>query len=162
MPNRKSPRLNNYNYAQEGFYFFTFVTHQRKCLLSKIVNDKNCLTQYGEILNSVWLDLPNFNEGIMLDSYCIMPNHFHGIAQLNFPSYPVNKSTVPLTEIIRQLKSYSAKKINLERGTPGAPVWQRSFFDRIIRNERELYEVRLYIEQNPLKWSIDQENPDRV
>lgn len=66
-----------------------------------------------------------------------------------------------LPEIVRQFKTFSSRRINDKRQTTGVPVWQRNYYDHIIRNEEELNEVRKYIRNNPLNWQMDSENPNQ-
>jgi len=66
--------------------------------------------------------------------------------------------TTELPEIVRQLKTFSAKRINIERKTPGKSVWQRNYYEHIVRDEKSLYFIRKYIRENPLKWIDDSEN----
>jgi REP element-mobilizing transposase RayT len=131
------------------------------------------LNPYGNIVQSTWYDLTNHITGISLDAFIIMPNHIHGIIRINdfnhqfraglepAPTGIASTGTTPmlnsLPEIIRQFKTFSAKRINIVRNSPGIPIWQRNYYDHIIRNERSLYFIRKYIYENPLKWSIDSE-----
>jgi len=140
------------------------------------------LNQTGEILESTWLDLPNHYTGIALDAFVIMPNHTHSIIVLcdpvgaGFkPALFTNQEHKPrtdhqpsspkikrhsLSEIMRGFKTFSARKINEIRKTTGIPVWQRNYYERIIRDENELEETRKYIVNNPKKWEFDKENPN--
>jgi REP element-mobilizing transposase RayT len=130
------------------------------------------LNPYGDIVQSTWYDLTNHITGISLDAFIVMPNHIHGIIRINDigecraglePAPTRTMGTAPtgmrnaLPEIIRQFKTFSAKCINKIRNSPGIPVWQRNYYDHIIRNERSLYFIRKYIYENPLKWSIESE-----
>jgi putative transposase len=122
--------------------------------------------QYAAIVEKTWLDLPNHISNIKLDEFIIMPNHVHGVIQITGDSTraglepaPTGNATVAgLPEIIRQLKTFSAKRINVERKTPGKPIWQRNYYEHIIRNKKSLYFIRQYIRENPLKWIDDSEN----
>jgi REP element-mobilizing transposase RayT len=89
-----------------------------------------------------------------------MPNHVHGIVALVQAQAPDAKRA-PLSEIVRGFKTYSARRVNGIRGIAGAPVWQRNYYERIIRNEQELLSVRRYIAENPLHWDDDLETPRR-
>jgi len=113
--------------------------------------------------------LPHHYPHVALDAFVIMPNHIHGIIVLADPTVVgagfkpaptmVNKRH-RLTEIIRAFKTFSSRRINESHGTPGRPVWQRSYYEHVIRNENDLDEVRKYIVNNPLKWDLDKENPE--
>jgi putative transposase len=109
-----------------------------------------------------------------------MPNHVHGIIVLvdddivgagfkPTPTKPTPTKPAPtiavtkrhgLPEIVRAFKSFSARRINAMRDTNGAPFWQRGFYEHIVRNERELDAIRRYILDNPLKWTLDRDNPE--
>jgi putative transposase len=128
-------------------------------------------------------DLPNHYTNMGLDECCIMPNHAHAIIVLTdgpgdpdeagvgaglrpapTPSSPhltVPKRHHPLSEIVRVWKSFSSRRINALRGTPGKTVWQRNYYEHVIRNETEMANVRFYIQMNPGRWASDPENTDR-
>jgi putative transposase len=101
-----------------------------------------------------WQKLSQHHPHIIMDESIVMPNHLHGIIVLE-SSIDLPKS---ISEIIRGFKTFSAKAINKERGLRGIPVWQRSYYDRIIRNELELDRVRQYIINNPRNWDADKNN----
>jgi REP element-mobilizing transposase RayT len=151
---RQSIRLKGYDYYQPGVYFITIVSKDRENLLGEIVNGEVHLSEWGQIAASTWEDLVNHNPGVGLDAYVVMPNHLHGIViikELN----PISS----LPEIIRQFKTYSARRINQKRRMAGIAVWQRNYYDHIIRNQNDLERVRQYIQNNPQQWCDDAENP---
>jgi len=166
---RKPTRLPDYDYAQPGAYFVTIVTEGRMELFGHIHNNIMCLNIPGGIVWQVWDDLPSHYNNVQLDAFVVMPNHVHGIIFLTeSPDVGEGLSPSPtddgrkthgLPEIVGQLKSYSSRRTNQYRKTPGMTVWQRSFHDRIIRNDRELSATREYIAYNPLVWALDAENP---
>jgi putative transposase len=175
MKNRKLTRLANYDYSRDGMYFVTVCSKNRKCLFGEIINEEMILSDAGKILKNIWLGLPNHYVNAKLDEYIIMPNHFHCILEIISPvgtgfkpvpgdeSIPENRAGFkpaptkhhPLSEIIRGLKTFSSKLINQKYNTPGNIIWQRSFYDRIIRNESELNRIREYIFLNPSNWETD-------
>jgi REP element-mobilizing transposase RayT len=114
--------------------------------------------------------LPNHYSHIDLDEYVVMPNHFHGIVWIRGdgraglkPAPTADRPRAhPLSEIVRAFKTFSARRINQMRSTPGMPVWQRDYYERVVRNERELNAIREYIQTNPLRWHLDKENPQRI
>lgn len=138
---RRAMRLEGFNYREEGGYFVTIVTHERENLFGRVVGGEMVLNPCGRIVEETWLDLVHHNAGIEFDAFVVMPNHIHGIiilngavgagprpAQVN-PSCAVEELKpiqVGLPEIVRQLKSFSAREINRLRHTPGKPVWQRN------------------------------------
>ena len=164
-------RLGGYDYASDGAYFITIVTHDREGLFGSVVDGEMVLNDFGRIVESTWYDLVNHNANIGLDDFVVMPNHIHGIivifepvgagskpAQLFRAGYePAPTKPVSLSEIVRQLKTFSSRRINALRGTPGAAVWQRNYYDHIIRSDREYEQVAAYIANNPANWLTDTE-----
>jgi putative transposase len=138
------------------------------------------LNRFGEIVNHAWHDLPNHYPYVTLDAFCLMPNHVHGIIILNDDDgevgaglRPAPKSTGPaptptipvrhpLSEIVRAFKSFSARHINEMRGTHGLSVWQRNYYEHIIRDNTDYIVISNYILNNPLNWKTDDDNQERV
>ncbi len=174
---RQSLRLKDYDYSQPGAYFVTIVAHNRICLFGEIAKGEIVLSKMGRIVQAAWLELPKHYPFINLDEFGVMPNYFHGVVVItdvesvrnlgrggsvrNLPSFEDAQTRLHpgLPEVMRAFKSFSARRINLLRNIPGAPVWQRSYYDRIIRNEDEWDKIRRYIQANPLNWAQDDENP---
>ncbi len=188
---RKTIRLNGYDYAQNGAYFVTICIKNKECISGEILDGVIVLNDAGEMIQSVWNGLPEHYPHVELDQFVVMPNHMHGIVVISndncrggvFPPSdashvssppPINRKdgliykggeTPPLRgrslgQIVAYFKYQTTKQINQRRDTPGIPVWQRNYYDRIIRNETELNRIRVYILNNPLKWHLDKENPD--
>jgi len=175
---RRSIRLPDYDYSQSGAYFVTVCTQQRETLFGAVGGDVMRLNEYGEIVAAVWHDLPQHYAHIALDAFVVMPNHVHGIVIFEDPSErrgevasPRNAdianlgaATAPLRattlgQVVAYFKYQSTKRINELRNTAGIPVWQRNYYERVIRNDREFNAVRDYIQRNPLNWARDHENP---
>jgi REP element-mobilizing transposase RayT len=150
---RPSLRLKGYDYSLPGYYFFTFCVKRRKKILGHIIEGTMYLNVYGQIVKFTWFDLVNHVSGISLDAFVVMPDHVHGIVVIldvdNEPTATSKSSHKPLPEIIRQLKTFSAIRINKARKTAGQRVWQRNYYERIIRNNDELNRIRAYIINNP-------------
>jgi putative transposase len=157
LPKRKSTRLKEYDYSQFGFYFITICLKERKEFFSKVIDGKIILTEFGKIVEDILIELPKYYN-IEIDSYIIMPDHIHIIIVVdNDPTREKNISTKikTLSDVIGKFKSYSTKRIRTQlKGTQDFN-WQKSFYDRIIRSEKELYQIRKYIEENPLRWEIE-------
>jgi putative transposase len=161
---RRSIRLKDYDYSQAGAYFITICTQNRECLFGEIINGKMILNGYGEMVLKCWSDLPNHYYNLILDSFVLMPNHLHGImyipvnvgAGLKPAPTRASKKTHGLPEFVRALKTFSARRINEIRNTPGISVWQRNYYERVIRDESELNKIREYIINNPLNWETDE------
>lgn len=166
---RHSIRLKDYDYTQAGEYFITICSWNRECLLGEIKDGKMVLNEMGNRVVFTWKDLPNHNPYIVLDEFIVMPNHVHGIIMItdivgaDSGPAPTNvDKRHGLPEIVRQFKTFSSKRINQIRNTPGVPVWQRNYYEHIIRNEDELNKIREYIINNPLKWAEDENNPVNI
>ncbi len=172
FPDRKRIRLKDYDYLKPGYYFVTINRNKKINDLSSIKNGDIKLGETGKIVDKVWNDLPNHYPNCELDAYVIMPNHVHGIIKLinrteGFTTLPdknekTNKINHGLPEIIRGFKTFSSKTINEKIKPQQKFRWQKSYHDRIIRNEHELNNVRKYIVNNPLNWGNDQNNPGDV
>ena len=150
---RSSPRLSSYDYAQENYYFITACVRDRKCLFGHVTRGEMVSNSFGAIVTNCWYDLPHHYHEIHLDGFVLMPNHVHGIVSIHGDA--PDGSRAALSEIVRAFKSYSARRINEVRETPGQPVWQRSFYDHIIRNDADLERIRDYVEHNPARWAED-------
>ncbi|MGA7562458.1 MAG: transposase [Desulfobaccales bacterium] len=121
------------------------------------------LNDYAEIFQHHWLDLSQHYPDVQSDAFVIMPNHVHGLAFLEdvgtgLKPAPKGKHH-PLPEIIRAFKTFSARHINKLRNRAGKPVWQRNYYEHVIRRDESLAKIREYIENNPLRWALDRENP---
>jgi putative transposase len=178
---RRSIRLEGYDHAQPGAYFVTIVTHRRECLFGDVAEGKIHLNALGQIVQAEWLRTADVRPNVELDAFVIMPNHVHGILIIHDqPPSVVGASRrraptdMPHTEprrglvgppsgsfgaIMAQFKSICTARINTARGTPGAGVWHRNYYERIIRTQRELQVVRRYFLGNPARWLTDTENP---
>ena len=154
---RRSIRLRGYDDAQPGACFITTVTRGRACLFGEIVDGVMRLNDAGPIVEWTWRDLPNHVHGIIVI-------HERGTnAAVGAGSEPAPTATTPkpygLPEIVRQFKTFSAKRMNEMRGTSGTPVWQRNDCEHIVRDENALRRIRAYIVANPRRWAQDGENP---
>ena len=160
---RKSIRLKEYDYSADGYYFVTISTANGVTYFGNVKNGEMVLNEYGNIVNTQWVQLPQHYWNTKLDEYVIMPDHIHGIIIIDnnragykpAPTHQHNvKKPYSLHEIIRGFKTFTSKNINT-LNTTILFRWQRSFYDRIIRNENELHKIRTYILKNPLNWEIE-------
>jgi len=155
-------RLSGFDYASPGYYFATICTSNKIEWFGKTLKGGVFLNQNGKIMDECWNDLPNHYSNCELDYYIIMPNHFHGIVIITEKNLNDEKASVTsehkshsLSEIVRGFKSFSSRKIN-QLITSGTKFrWQNSFYDRVIRNEKELCLIRKYIIENPLKIDVE-------
>ena len=165
---RRSIRMSGYDYAEEGAYFVTVVTHQRECLFGGIADGEMRIDRYGEVVRDEWLRSVQIRREIDLDVFVVMPNHLHGIVVIRdvgahgrapLPLAP-HRPPRSLGSFVAGFKSAVTKRINEIRDAPGVPVWQRNYYEHVIRDEDDLYRVRRYIAENPLRWDEDPENPN--
>ncbi|UCF67486.1 MAG: transposase [Acidobacteriota bacterium] len=151
LPTRRNQRLPEFDYAASRWYFVTVCAEGMRCLFGDVTNEKVHLLQAGRIVDRGWNELSGRFTRVMLDEYIVMPNHLHGILVLLDCG-----ERVSLSRIIGAFKSISAIEINRLHARPGRKVWQRSFFDRILRNQEELEAARRYIRDNPRRWALRQ------
>ena len=154
LPERKPNRLEKFDYSLAGYYFITICTADRKAILSRIVGAPSgrpqeiILTQYGKIVEEVIKDIPKHYKNTEIEKFVIMPNHIHMILKIaENGGRPMGAPTV--SQIIRQTKGVIARKV-------GFSVFQRSFYDHIIRDENDYLQIWNYIDGNPLKWAEDE------
>ena len=152
-----SARLKGYDYSSNGMYFITIKTKNDRHYFGEFNNNDNELqkTIIGNIANEYWLKIAELYDYVHLDDYVLMPNHIHGILMINKmenPKEDSNKFGVQknnLASIVRGFKS-TTKKFANENNIEFE--WLSRFHDRVIRNEKELNEIRNYIFENPAKW----------
>jgi len=167
---RRSLRLPGYDYTREGAYFVTICTHHRACLFGEIVDDEMRLNGAGLMVQEEWLRSAEVRTEIELspDEFVVMPNHIHGIVWITevgaHGRAPLQKTLhrqpCSLASFIAGFKSITTKRINEHRATPGVSVWQRNYYEHIIRDDHALNQIREYIVNNPMQWAMDRENPD--
>jgi len=184
---RRSIRLHGYDYAQAGAYFVTIVVRDRACLFGAVDNGEMRPNQFGRIVQATWNELPHHYPGVGYDAFVVMPNHIHGVIGLvdddGVGANNVGAGLKPargvvagpnsvraglkpaptrpgLPEIIRAFKTFSARRVNELRETRGVPIWQRNYYEHIIRDEESLNRIRQYIADNPARWEFDPDNPE--
>ena len=168
---RHSLRLQSYDYSQPGAYFITICTYEKKNLLGNIVDGEMNLTEAGRTIWDIWESLPKRYPEIQLDAFVVMPNHIHGIImvlynsevgaihELPLPRTRIQRRRMLLPKVVGYFKMNTAKQVNVIRDTRGTPVWQRNYYEHIIRNEDQLQRLREYIINNPVRWHEDPDNP---
>jgi len=179
---RRSIRLKGYDYSKPGAYYITVCTQNRICLLGDVKDGKMILNKFGEAIIEKWYNIQKHFQFVRLDEFCTMPNHIHGILFI-MESYvgakhskkniieepfqnasplhdrPKGTKSGSLSSIMQNYISITTRKINQIRKTPGEKLWQRNFYERIIRDDNELNKIREYIIYNPQKWDLDRNNP---
>lgn len=172
-----SMRLQQWDYSQPAAYFITICTKQRLPILGNVVRGKFYPSSYGQIVQHIWSQLSN-RYHCRLDAFVVMPDHIHGIIivprfdvgaihelplhrqQYDFinhdrPEYHFTRRRMIIPKMIGRLKMQSSKMVNQLRNTPGQTVWQRDYYERIIRTPEQLHKVRLYITNNPKNYGAD-------
>jgi REP element-mobilizing transposase RayT len=165
---RLSIRLQGYDYGQQGAYFVTVCARGRECLFGSIVNCEMQLNDIGRKVWLVWEELCKRFADISIDAFTVMPNHIHGIvvvgAQFIAPNHPtvaqkgaMNRAPT-LGEIVRTYKAISTRLIR--QSINAGFVWQRNYYEHVIRDDHSLERIRDYIVNNPARWAEDEENPE--
>jgi putative transposase len=161
---RQSIRLQGYDYSQAGAYFLTICTHGRQCILGSINDDTVNLSRFGGIVEAEWLRTPRLRPNVELDEYVVMPNHLHAVLviidDLRSPSRGFTSPSRTIGASVRGFKGAVTKRLVGSGWPKSKPVWQRGYWDHIIRNEQDLNGIRRYIQDNPRRWSEDRENPE--
>ena len=165
---RRSMRLKEYDYASAGAYFVTIVSYKRLNIFSSISNSKTKLTQIGEIVENTWREIHIHFPYVRLDSFVIMPNHIHGILNINIhvgarhasplQNMPLTKKPRPLGVIVGSFKSSVTKRVHDSGLLKQKNIWQRNYYEHIIRDEDDYCKISEYIESNPVNWAFDHEN----
>jgi putative transposase len=179
---RKALRLQNYDYAQNGAYFITLCTHNRECLFGEVVDDNLVLNDAGRMVEQSLYESQKMRPDVILDAFIIMPNHIHvifflidtpivgdalrgvpfqGLDGLAQRPAPTTKTSIP--NLMYSFKSFTTNQyIHGVRNNQWQPfhgkLWQRGYYDRIIRNEEALLEIQQYIFNNPAQWASDENN----
>ncbi len=167
---RHSTRLKEYDYSSEGAYFVTVCVEHRECLLGQVIDGDMTINDWGRVVEDAWKEVAEHWPAVELDAFVVMPNHFHGIVILHTEADGTGKEgggTLPLQSVagptlgavVAYWKYQTSKKINQIRQTPGLRLWQRNYYDRIIRSEQMLDKARHYVACNPARWAEDTNNP---
>lgn len=159
----KSIRLKEWDYTNPWWYYVTINTKAHKEWFGTINKNNMVLNEIGRLAERVWQLIPIHFQNVELDYYVIMPNHIHGIIVMNPVVKTPDRASLPLLSlgnVINQFKG-SVKRWANKNGY-STFVWQTRFYDRIIRNENELYNIRKYILQNSLKWELDKDNLENI
>jgi len=179
LPDRRSIRLKGYDYSQPGTYFVTICAQNRDCIFGDIIDGKSQLNPAGNMIHNWWNRISQKYPNVELDEYMIMPNHVHGIIIVGADprvcldhkkgehvDSPLQKH-VSLSHMIQWFKTMTTNEyIRNIKQNDWHPfkkrLWQRNYYEHIVRNEIELNRIRKYIVENPLKWELDEDNPKNV
>jgi len=172
---KRQYRLPDWDYSGQGYYFVTICTKDRVDCFGEIKNDKMELSYIGRFIRQQWMNLSDDEYNINIDEYVVMPNHLHGIIAINkkrknlignsmnristtkIKNNPMLIEHVTLGGLIRQYKARTKYWVNRLQNDVDFS-WQSKFYDRIIRDDNELNEIRKYIRNNPLKFDLDRNN----
>ncbi len=169
LPARRSLRLQGYDYRQNGAYFVTICACQNSCQFGQIREGRMIANDLGIIVTECWQHISQIRRGVEVDAYVLMQNHIHGIilkfdeesADGGTQSYPgidraaSNSHSDSLGVIVGQFKRAVTIRSKSLSQRPEQPIWQRNFYEHIIRNERSLDDIRKYIYENPARWLED-------
>ncbi|NJD23661.1 MAG: transposase [Melioribacter sp.] len=159
----ESSRLKTWDYSNPWWYYITVNTKIHVSYFGRVEKGKMILSEIGKIVEKYWKEIPTHFPGIELDYYIIMPNHLHGIIIINPQVETPDRASLQnplLSQIINQFKGSVKRWANKNNYTNFS--WQPRFYDRIIRNEKELFNIRKYIEQNPLKWELEKDKLENI
>ena len=178
--NRRSIRLRGYDYSLAGAYFVTVCVNLRIPLFGDIQGDEVGLTEGGMMISRTWTETPTALPGVDIDWFVVMPNHFHGIVLLTWGSPGLGiapdawqcgdrprRRGPHIWDVLRWFKSTTGNRYRAGVHLSGWPeyhgkLWQRNYWEHIIRDAASLRRIREYIATNPSRWQIDRENPDRT
>ena len=165
---RKRIRLRYYDYRRTGLYFVTFCTHDRRCTLGTIRDGRVILSPLGKLTETCWRSIPVHSPHVELDVHVVMPNHVHAVMFIESqasPSESKRKSgelrAGSLGAVVGPFKAAVTRTARVEGVVGSDPVWQRGFWEHIVRGPEALSRIRKYIVANPRRWLYDRENCDR-
>ncbi len=174
LHHRRSIRLRHYDYSLPVAYFVTICTHGRRCLFGEVLDGAMVLNELGLLVRDCWLATPTARIETTLDEFVVMPNHLHGIIQIGEMAEsqaqgsmseggPAGRKFVSpsggLGAIVRGFKGVATSRAVNSGLSPRASLWQRGYYEHVIRSERALAQVRDYVRFNPAKWEADRDNP---
>ncbi len=163
---RRSLRLKGFDYSAAGGYFVTICTHNRRALFGEIRDEVMELSTLGKTVELCWEGLPARFPGVTLDTVVVMPNHFHAVVMLPWQLEGERHQNVAATGgcpslgfVVNHFKATVTRAAKF--ADPSVlPVWQPDFYDHVIRNEHDLRLIREDIQNNPVQWTLDRENPN--
>lgn len=161
----ESSRLREWDYSNPWWYYVTINTKNHVAYFGLVEKEKVVLSEIGKVAEKCWQEIASHFENVESDYFVIMPNHIHGIIIINKAvetrhASSLHHKNLTLSDVVGSFKSTVTKLIR-ELGYSDFS-WQPRFYDRIIRNEKELYYIRKYIEQNLLKWELEKNNPENI
>src|SRR2546423_722682 len=168
----RSIRLKGYDYSSQGFYFLTICCDRKRCVLGRVVQATVNLSQVGQSVRDCWIAIPSHFSRTKLHEFTIMPNHLHAIIEIvraaaHEPFEELNRLDRPpqiqpgsLPAIVRSFKAAAAKSVRRDLRWQEL-LWQKNYYERILRDAEEFANATRYIVENPARWEWDNENPNR-
>jgi REP-associated tyrosine transposase len=156
LPQRRSPRLAAFDYSTPGAYFVTICTWRKRCLFGQVLDGRMALSEAGQIAEHEWLRTAETRQYVDLDVHIVMPNHVHGLIIIR--EHPLASATCSsslrhsLSAIVGGFKAATSRRIAIVAPSHCSAVWQRSYYERVIRDGGELSAVREYLANNPARW----------
>lgn len=165
---RRSIRLPGFDYSQPGAYFLTICTVERRCIFGGIDRGKLHENTLGQLIRACWLQIPDHFHSVETDEFVIMPNHLHAI--LNIKRASLQNGTprreafsapiaASIPTIVRTFKAEVTRQAHKHGIWLHGPIWQRDYFERVIRDRKEYFDTCRYIQLNPLRWNLDENHP---
>jgi putative transposase len=173
-PGRRPIRLQHYDYSAPGSYFVTICAHEKRCIFSQVLGAGTELSSLGRIPQECWFAIPMHFPQASLHAFVIMPNHLHGIIQIGCQAEaqhagPLRETRLAearqrvrpgsLSAIVRSFKAAATRQAREKLGCR-AEIWQRNYFERVVRDGQEFADASAYIAENPMRWQWDRENPE--
>ena len=158
LERKKVARLAGHDYSRGGLYFITICANNRACLFGDVIAGKMCLNDAGLMVQGIWERIPIFYQNADIFDFQVMPNHLHGIISVS--SGLEMDDSLSLSELLRRFKTLTTNEyMKWVRSSNWESfdrcLWQRGFYDRVIRNANEFDRIRNYIVSNPLTWEQD-------
>jgi putative transposase len=158
---RRSIRLKGFDYSRSAIYFVTICVQNRECLLGTILQNQLFLNDAGGMVSAEWLALVSRFPSVILDEFVVMPNHFHGIIYISpdSPDHPtLGKILGAFKSIVNNNYIIGVKTNDWEPFNKR--LWQRNYYEHIVRDDSALQKIREYIQSNPRTWQTDSLHPD--
>ncbi len=178
---RRSIRLPDFDYASFGLYYVTICTQNHSCLFGDVENAQVNLNDAGNMIRKAFIEIQDFYNNIHVDEFIVMPNHFHGIVAVSpepiggregqargpAPTKEGGNTKLSLIDIVTRFKSLTTKRYIDGVKTKGwvafeRKLWQRNYYEHVIRNDNDLNHIRDYIQKNPFNWSEEKGNPENL
>jgi putative transposase len=178
---RRSLRLAGYDYRRPGVYYLTICAADRACTFGRMDGGKVRVSSVGKMVAEEWVRSCEVRPEMALDDWVLMPNHLHGIVtitagahrhaplplglrwpegKLPFDSAPLHRPSRSLGSFVAGFKGAVTRRVIAMKGSQITPVWQRGYYEHVVRDEDDLERVREYIRENPRRWAEDTENPE--